>query len=262
LPKSVHRFCAWSGAYSTVLMLLGFVIIARFVPTPSPDASAIEIAERFRDDATQIRWGMIITGFGAAFIGVFGASISMQMRRIEGRSPLLASIMLGMSMVFMFEFIYSAFFWLACTFRGDRAPELVLLINDVAWIPFVGISSTVIAMALVLGVAVLFDRGPHPVFPRWFGYYNLWCATLFTPGSFNVFFKTGPLAWNGVFAFYIPLAVFASWLLITSYLLSRAVNDQFEEDAKQPVTHPTAAEFARMRAELDQLLPRQDPHGN
>jgi hypothetical protein len=82
---------------------------------------------------------------------------------------------------------------------------------------------------MVFGVAILLDRRERPVFPRWLGYYNLWVALMFLPGTFNVFYQSGPLSRNGIIAYYIPLTVFATWLVITSLYLSRAV-DTMEDD--------------------------------
>ena len=86
------------------------------------------------------------------------------------------------------------------------------------------------------------------------------------PGSFNVFFKTGVLAWNGLVAFYIPVAVFATWLVVNSWMLSRAVDHQLEEerstgDAGAGNGHPQdtaamAAEIAQLRTELERVSAR------
>ena len=37
------------------------------------------------------------------------------------------------------------------------------------------------------------------------------------------FFKTGPLAWNGLIAFYLAFLVFAMWFPVAFYLLRKAV---------------------------------------
>jgi hypothetical protein len=107
------------------------------------------------------------------------------------------------------------------------------------------------------GIAVLIDRRERPIFPRWLGYYNLWVALMFTPGTFNVFFHDGPLAWNGIIAWYLPLAVFATWMIINPLYLSRAV-DTMEWDP--PVATETRRaggdELTRLRADVDRLLAR------
>ena len=80
------------------------------------------------------------------------------------------------------------------------------------------------------GIAVLLDRRERPIFPRWLGYYNLWAALMFTPGTFNVFFHDGPLAWNGLLAWYLPLTVFATWLIINPIYLSKAVDSMTDDE--------------------------------
>jgi hypothetical protein len=125
-----------------------------------------------------------------------------------------------------------------------------------AWIPFVGLSSTVVLGVAVFGIAILLDRRAQPVFPRWLGYFNLWCALMFTPGTFNVFFHNGPLAWNGIIAWYLPVTVFAIWLVVISIYLSKAV-DTMDDDERvvAPVSENGSASFeiTRLRANVDQL---------
>jgi len=63
-----------------------------------------------------------------------------------------------------------------------------------------------------------------PAFPRWAGYLNLWVAVLIVPGMAMVYSKTGPFAWDGVIALYIPFGTFLVWILVMSPLLFRAIN--------------------------------------
>jgi len=243
--RRVHKFCAWSGTLCLILMAIGLIAIARFVPTPSPGQSAVETAQFIIDNRTRIRWGMILGMFASSLLMTYAVSMATHMRRIEGRFPALAMIQFGLGAIFVLEFIYLLFFWQTATFRVDRAPELVQLLNDMAWIPFVGLTSTAVLQVASFGIAVLLDRRARPIFPRWLGYYNLWVALMFMPGTFNVFFHDGPLAWNGIIAWYMPLAVFASWMIINPIFLSRAVDTMNDDE-------PT--EFERMRADLDRLL--------
>ena len=76
---------------------------------------------------------------------------------------------------------------------------------------------------IVIAVASFLDKSPEPVFPRWFGYANIWLVILLLPGQMIFFFKTGPLAWNGLIAFYLAFLVFAMWFPVAFYLLRKAV---------------------------------------
>jgi hypothetical protein len=230
MNRTVHKFCAWSGTLCLALMVVGFIVFAGFIPARPASQSAQQTAQFLLENRDMIKWGLIVAMFGAPLLMTFAASISIQMRRIEGRYPVLAMTELGLGAILVLEFIYLIFFWQTATYRADRAPELILLLNDMGWIPFVGLTSTIVLQVTVFGVAILLDRRERPVFPRWFGYYNLWVALMFLPGTFNVFYLTGPLSRNSFIAWYIPLTVFATWLLITSFYLSRAVDTMADDE--------------------------------
>jgi hypothetical protein len=262
MNRTVHKFCAWSGVYVLILMAIGFVLLAGYIPTRSPSQSAAETAQFLLNNKDRIRWGMILTMAAAALLQPFYTEITLQMRRIEGRYPALALIQFGLGTLLVLEFIYLIFFWQTAIYRVERAPELIQLLNDMAWIPFVGLSSTVVLGVAAFGIAILLDRRERPVFPRWLGYFNLWCALMFTPGTFNVFFQDGPLAWNGIIAWYLPVTVFAIWLVVISIYLSKAV-DTMEDDEPVGAGPALAAgngsasvEINRLRADVDGLLAR------
>ena len=257
MNRTVHKLCAWSGVLLLIIMAVGFVLMAGYIPTRSPSQSATETAQFIIGNRTTIRWGMIVTMFSAALLQPFYTEIALQMRRIEGRYPALALIQFGLGTLLVLEFIYLIFFWQTATYRVERSPELIQLLNDMAWIPFVGLSSTVVLGVAVFGIAILLDRRSKPVFPRWLGYFNLWCALMFTPGTFNVFFHSGVLAWNGILAWYLPVAVFATWLVVVSIYLSKAVDTMDLDTSVAPQTRPADGdEVARLRADVDQLLAR------
>jgi len=56
------------------------------------------------------------------------------------------------------------------------------------------------------------------------------------------FFKTGPLAWNGLIGFWIPAAVFGLWELVMGIMTLRAVNrDDMHEIPSAAVSEPAVA---------------------
>src|SRR6201997_1739256 len=230
MNRTVHKFCAWSGTLCLALLVVGFILFAGFIPARPASPSAQQTAQFLLENRDMINWGLIVAMFAASLLMPFAASMSIHMRRIEGRYPALAMTELGLGALFVLEFIYLIFFWQTATFRTDRAPELIQLLDDMGWIPFVGLTSTIVLQVTVFGVAILMDRRERPVFPRWLGYYNLWVALMFLPGTFNVFYQSGPLSRNGIIAWYIPLIVFATWLVITSLYLSRAVDTMADDE--------------------------------
>jgi hypothetical protein len=111
--------------------------------------------------------------------------------------------------------------------------------------------STFVSELALFGVAVLIDRRPRPIFPPWLGFLNTWRALVFSPPSFLVFFKTGPLAWNGLLVWWVPVAAFLLWFAPNFVCLLKAVGS----DDGAPSTRDAVLErqVAELRARLDQL---------
>jgi hypothetical protein len=157
--------------------------------------------------------------------------------------------------LFSLEFIYLIMFWQVAAFREDTPPRTIQTLYDMGWIPFVGLTSTAVVMALALGCSMLGDHHENPVYPRWAGYFNVWVAFMFTPGTLCVFFKDGPFAYNGVLAWYLPVAVFSIWLPLNTVLTLRAIKDQEREQLsglghEQLTLESLASELALVRGEL------------
>ncbi|WP_445187309.1 hypothetical protein ACTXG6_09070 [Pseudonocardia sp. Cha107L01] len=64
------------------------------------------------------------------------------------------------------------------------------------------------------------------MYPRWTAYFNVWAAVLFLPGGLAYFFRTGPFAWNGVFAFWVAASTFFLWLLVMTWLTIAAIDTE------------------------------------
>jgi hypothetical protein len=258
-----NKACVWCGVGFVVLFLAGFWVIGNFVPPPSPSWDAERLAGFYLANSTRIRIGMIISAFAAILIVPWAAAINVQLKRIEGPQAVWGPSQLigaGMSTL-VFEYIL--FFWVAATFRADRPAEIVQTMNDMGWIPFVGIPGTAMLQAIAIGVAILSDGRPDhraaPILPRWAGYANLWCALLFVPGAVNVFFKSGPLAWNGIISWYMVLVVFCVWFVVNTVVVLKALNRQAADEAAGAEAAPSEelealrAEVAAMRADLARL---------
>jgi hypothetical protein len=172
---------------------------------------------------------------------------------MEGVRPTLAYTQLALGALAAIEFIIPVMIMQGAAFRTDRDPKLVQALNDVGWIMFLGVVTTFIIQLICFGVAILLDRRSEPVFPRWVGYFNIWITMLFMPGTFLVFFHTGPLAWNGFFIWWIPFAAFLAWFPVNTFYLLRAV----KRDDYQPFSGSRGSYFGRqleaLRAEVQVL---------
>jgi hypothetical protein len=249
-----QRVCAWCGVACPVLFMIGFWMVAGFIPPPSPASSAHEIAEFYRSNADSIRIGMILSMIAAGLTGPFVAALTHQMRRIEGGFRVLTILQFIMGALLVLEFILFLMFWQVGAFRAERSDESIQLINDLGWIPFLGLTSTAVIQGFTLGAIILGDKRATPIIPRWAGYVNILVAMCTVPGSFNSLFKTGPLAWTGVLTFYIPMFVFMLYYAANTYVVLRAIRIEEREagQAPPPEVEPDIRQLVARIAQLEQ----------
>lgn len=222
--KSPDQYiCAWGGVFCASTLGIG-LLLAGFVPPPSPQLDAPAIAAIYQANAGMIRFGMILgltgmTGW-AAFVGV----IAVQMRRMQGSSRLPAYLQLGSGSIGVLTVMFPVMIFAITAFRPERDPALTQLLNDIGWLIIIPAFPTFVAQFLAIAAGVFQDTSPRPVFPRWAAYFNVWIAILFTPGAFAYAFRSGPFAWDGLLAFWIAAGAFFAWLVVMTPLLLQAIS--------------------------------------
>lgn len=234
LNTRAQRLCIWCGPVMVTVWIIAFAGLSRFVPPPSPSDNAQQIADRFADHTNTIRLGLVISLFACALLVPYCAAVAAQMRRIEGPRSVLAETQMLSGTLLCVEFLIPFAIWQGALYRvREQDPRTIQMLNDVSWMVFLFVIASGCVMAGSLGVAILLDRGERPVFPRWTGYYNVWCALIWVPAAVIPFFKTGPFAWNGLFAWWIPLSVFFTWFVVTTWMMLRAVAEDDRAGAVQ-----------------------------
>lgn len=235
MHRTTLKWCNWSGWVFLLLWLVGFVFFAQVVPPPSPDESAEQIAEFYRAHTGGIRFGLLLTLFVSPLYASWSAAIAAQMKRIRAAHPVMAELQLVLGGLTVLVFMIPALLLEIAAFRPDRSPEAIQALNDIPWMMFIGMGATAILQPFVIGVVILQDRrDTAPVFPRWVGYFNIWTAVLFLPGPLCVFFKIGPLAWDGLFTWWIPFVLFAAWMVVMIVMVGRAIRT---DDGASTVDH-------------------------
>jgi hypothetical protein len=156
--------------------------------------------------------------------------IVVQMKRMATQSHVFAYCFLTAAVCGATLFALADIFYLVAAFRPDRNPELVQLLNDMAWMIFIAPVGTVVAQLLLLALAIYFDNGPNPVFPRWVGHYAVATALVMAPAVGAAIFRTGPLAWDGVVSFWLRNGAFALFVVVMFFVLRAALHRQAVED--------------------------------
>ncbi|HEX4247864.1 MAG TPA: hypothetical protein VH008_08340 [Pseudonocardia sp.] len=215
---------------------VGLWALAGLIPPPAPSLPPAQIAEFYRHGTGAIRLGLQVSMVGTALLVPFTIVIFLQMRRMEGSDAPWAYLQLCGGIGGMFLFITPYMILQAAIYRVDEiSPETLRTLNDIVWIMFVSPFSLFFLQLLGIGMCTLQQRTGTPVFRRWVGYFNLWCALIFCAGFAVPFFKTGPLAWNGVFVWWVPLTVLCVWTLLMAWVVLRAVDQQSRATAPTTV---------------------------
>lgn len=220
IGRTLERVGAWAGPGFLVLVLIA-LLLAHFLPPLAPSASATEIQAHYREHRDGIRLGMVILGSAFTLMMLWGAAIAIQTRRLEPARPFLSWIQVACMGACGAAGVLDALVWVLAAFRPeDSSAEMVRTISDFGWLIFVSYWQPFALWVVAIGVSIL--RGDGRVFPRWLGYLSVWAGVLFVPASLIYFFKTGPFAYNGAFAFWLPVTVFFVWATAMCWGLLRA----------------------------------------
>lgn len=221
--KLLHGMCNWSGLGFTLFILAG-MMLAGFIPPPSPALNSGEVSGIYANNLIGVRVGGVMIMLGAALFIPFTALIARYIIRIEGGVGVVTMMQVMAGLTNMILFFYPALWWLTASFRPERGAELTQVLHDAAWIQFVGALFPFLFQLVSVAIATFLDDSSKPVFPRWFGFLNLWTIVLYFPGQMIFFFKSGPFAWNGLFAYWIPGSTFFAWVLLMFIVLRKAIN--------------------------------------
>jgi hypothetical protein len=215
-------------------MLIVFVAFPGFLPPMSPRMTAEQVADFYMQNTTMIRFSMITFNLCAIMLVPFFMTIVVQVKRMSLPSHVLAYSYLAAASTGATLFAIADIFWLIAAYRPSRDPQLILLLNDMAWLVFIAPVGAIVVMNLCLALAVYLDARPQPVFPRWVAAINILTAAAMTPAVCAVVFKTGPLAWDGAISFWLRIGAFALYIAVMFFVVRAAIVRQAAEEVVDP----------------------------
>jgi hypothetical protein len=214
----------WTGPLGIALVLVGWMMLAGFLPPPSPTITGTALTDLWAHNTNLKRAGMVMSVWGGSLYVPFTVAVGILLRRSQSEHYVLAQTqtVLGTfgTVFFSLNFLVLA----AAAYRPDLSPSAVQPLHDLGFFMTFSPVAPFTFQYLAIGVAILQDTSDRPLFPRWVGYANLWVGILLIPACAIPFFKTGPMAWNGILSFWIPVAVFVAWFFIMFAVMRKAVN--------------------------------------
>jgi hypothetical protein len=232
---NAQKVFAWCGVVFAGVFGLG-MLLAGLLPPHSPSDTAAEIADQWNDNPDLQRFGVFLMMLAGGLTAPWGALISVYLKKIAPDGAYSNLQLLGAA-TGVVAILVPTFMFAALAFRPDQRPDdIMLIVSDLAWIPFVMNFPPALMQTMAVGFAALGDNSEDPYFPRWVGYYNLWMAFLFAGGGLVLFFKSGPFAWNGLIAFWLVAVVFGAWFVVMTFVLLRAIRKAEAEEAAAPAS--------------------------
>ncbi len=216
----------WTLPAVALIWISAFFLFPGFLHPMSPTMSAEEVAGFYRDEAARIRYSMILFNwFGVGLVPVV-VLLALQVRRMAHRTPILSYSLIACAGGPPALFLIANMFWLLGAFRPDRAPDLTMLFNDLAWITFSVMVSYLIAQCLLLALAIYWDRNDTKVFRPWVAHFNVATAVALMPAAFTALALDGPFAWDGLLSFWLKNIAIATWIVVMGVVLGQTIMRQ------------------------------------
>jgi hypothetical protein len=230
LPKTANiktqLVSLWCAPIFGGILLIAFIAFPGFFPPMSPNLPADQVAAFYRDNAPMVRLSMITFNICGIMLLPLFMVIVVQMKRMATQSHVYAYCYLAAAVSGATLFALADIFYLVAAFRPDRGAQLVMLLNDMAWIIFIAPVGAFVAMNLFLAAGIYADKGSNPVFPRWVGHYAVATALATAPAVGAAIFRTGPLAWDGAISFWLRNGAFALFVVVMFFVLRGALHRQ------------------------------------
>lgn len=195
----------------------GLIFVARLAfPVPDPAANSQQIVQFYLEHRAQILIACFLILCGTAVLAPWGAVIAAMTRRAESGLPIWTYTQIACTAFAVFDLSMAAMFWALAAYRaGEQHADVTQMLNDVGWffalIPFQPYTVWLIAIAVPILRAKPDDA--NQTLPRWSAYLSLLAGFVFVLDGLMMFFKSGPLAYNGFLAFYVPYIVFGWWIV-------------------------------------------------
>lgn len=230
MSERAQRILLWWGLTFTLIYGLVWWRLFHMMPPPTAKWSADEIARFYVEHGSDIKLGATIAGWTSGFMVPIAVVVAIQISRHEKGRPVWAATALAGGTLMSIPLALPPIFWGTAAFTPTRAPEITAIMHELAMLTFVTTDQYYIFMWVAIAVIGLIPSAVrHSPFPRWFGYYTAWTALMFETGAVAFMTRSGPFAWNGLLAFWLPVVTFFAWIVVMAVQLFKAIAGQSQE---------------------------------
>lgn len=228
-----QKVLVWMTLILATVFALAYAFLLDFFPPVKPTLSATEVLSLYTDRNLRFRIGVVLMITSGGFLLPWAVVVWAQMARQEKGVPIWSILQALSCALGSWVFVFPAFIWGVAAFSVERDPALTVLMHEFGWLLFISPTTYLPFQFIPVAVVSLTAKNDdtNSAFPRWLGWLGI-CSMLGTElGSFAQVFKSGPFAWNGLFPFYLPLALYSALLGAMAFTLLRAIKRQEKEPA-------------------------------
>lgn len=213
------RILVWSGPVCVLLVFLGLFVMAGFLPPPSAELTGDQMAAVWLDKQLLKQAGMVVCFIGGTLYATFSLGIGLLLGKCTDDTVMpITQTVLGIfgTVYFSFNFLILA----SAGFRPELSADPTQTLNDLGFIMTFSPAAPFFLQYFAIALTIFQLPAAKRQLPRWVAYFNIWVGIGLIPPSFIPLFHTGPLAWDGLLGFYIPVVVFGAWFAVmVPYLL-------------------------------------------
>lgn len=222
--RTLHRWTAWTGPICLITFFASWIVLSHNFPPPDPRFTGQELVDNYYGKyRSGIMLGMSLSAcFGMLYLP-FTCLMTAKMMERE-KVPLLAMMQLIGGGLTAWILVMCPCIWVYCAERaGTLDPELIKTLHFIAWYIFNMTYMITTIQFGAFGIFALMDKKTPAIFPPWAGWMAIVVGLSFIPLTALPYFKTGPFAINGIWAFHGVVFGFGIVTLTFSHCLLKDI---------------------------------------
>lgn len=210
----------WCNWIFVALTAVGWLGIAHFWAPARADLSLEETKRWFTETHhTGVIVGCTLFYIAAGILTPGSIAMGIMLAKIEGRRPLWSYTMAVSGVFISIIVFFNACAWIVSAYRKESDASVLQAFSDWAWFAFLlGWIYLAIEMFATAAVELMDDR-PQPMVPRWFSWLTIAGGFTIFFAAGPAFFKSGPFAYHGLLAFYLPVAIWGGYIAVTTWYM-------------------------------------------
>ncbi len=235
-----QKIALWCNLVFVGLTAVGWLGIGQFINMAEANLGLDGTKEYYTDTHHwQIIIGCTIFYIAAGLLTPGSIAFGVMLSKIEGRHPIWSFTTAVCGVFISLIIFFNCCAWIVAAYRPETGADVIQAWNDWAWFAFL-LGWIYLAIEMVAtGLVELMDKRDRPMIPRWMTWYTLAGAASIIGAAGPAFTKSGPFAYHGLLAFYVPVAIWGSYLALTSWFMLKELD---REQAAQTTVGSTADE--------------------